>query len=502
MRSFTWLVLITCVSCAVLDESMPAVTLGPKAREVEAIKRDGPDAVSLAKVLLTAIPESLREIAATNVAAVSSILWEEFLDDKKPSWFTSLPPDIQSYLVQEFGPKTAVPSATASTTRSATGPSAPKQESSKPAETRRPSRSSATTPAPLSSSVTLVTSIITVSMDSIGIPIAAPTSSSVSSTSSPTSSPDDSGLSKQLKIGLGVGVPLAVAAIAVLACGCCLLRRRRRSQEGSVPPSSPGFIPRFAFQEKSYESLEQQHPLHRRDNCSTNDYGFPSASEAIMAPAVYYTHSSNRARGRRTSYTSLQSVTEVSEPDEVEPPVLPHRSPKRQSVTNTPIPIAQQVKRKPLPSSSGQTPVAELASQSLLQQTMSGITVTRYSPPRFAKGATTTASPMEGGIAQSPSVNGHDPPRLRNSTGFIRSSVQEHNPKDPFSNDYSYVEDYGPEFHNGYMDIENGLYGGNTSLSRYPDSKPSKMEWPLRNCGVKQQRNKSPLWDRVYDGTG
>jgi hypothetical protein len=58
-------------------------------------------------VLLTAIPLSLRQIAATNAPAVSSILWEEFLDESRPQWFLNLPYDIQSYLVKEFGPSTA-----------------------------------------------------------------------------------------------------------------------------------------------------------------------------------------------------------------------------------------------------------------------------------------------------------------------------------------------------------------------------------------------------------
>ena len=88
------------------------------------------------------------------------------------------------------------------------------------------------------------------------------------------------------------------------------------------------------------------------------------------------------------------------------------------------------------------------------------------------------------------------------------SPIEERNPKsaNPFSNDYSYVEDYGAEYHHGYDEVENGLYGGNTSFSRYPEpskasSKNSKTEWPLRNTGARHARTKSPLWDRVYDGT-
>jgi hypothetical protein len=75
-------------------------------------------------------------------------------------------------------------------------------------------------------------------------------------------------------------------------------------------------------------------------------------------------------------------------------------------------------------------------------------------------------------------------------------------PSYPFNYD-SYVEDYGPEYANMHVDVENGLYGGHTSLSRYPESrrKSSKTEWPLRNMIGSGHRRKSssPVWDRVYE---
>jgi hypothetical protein len=103
-------------------------------------------------------------------------------------------------------------------------------------------------------------------------------------------------------------------------------------------------------------------------------------------------------------------------------------------------------------------------------------------------------------------------------------------PLNPFSNSYSYVEDFGPEYasngyghghgnnspHNGYanysyasndyVDIEDGLYGGHRSLDAYatPEAAPaprrnSKTEWPLRNVMGTRRSNQSPIWDRVYD---
>ncbi|KAF2190571.1 hypothetical protein K469DRAFT_721471 [Zopfia rhizophila CBS 207.26] len=502
MHSFTWMVLAGAgtgmATAMVLDASTPIVTPGPSIDSILAIKRDGPDAVSLANILLTAIPESLRQIAATNVPAVSSILWEEFLDDKKPSWFLALPTDIQSYLISQFGPKTTIPSVAASAAPS----SAPAWVSSVPAET---SAASETQPTETESAemtqaskltksaetTRFVTSIITVSSSSIGIPIAKPTESP-SSSSFPTSSPaapssHDSGLSKQQKIGIGVGIPFAILGAAALGFGLCLLlRRRRKSKNGSVPPSSPGFIPRFAFQEKSTEHLDQIHPLYRNNNNHSNQdlshMGWdddviqpsnvtqaPHTSKPIMAPALFHTHSSNRARGRRTSYQSLHSVPEVEEQDEAESPVLPKHSPQRQRPTHPPIPVASQVKRKPVPSADGISPphtnrhslAAQAASRTLLHQAIS-------SPHRQQHN--------NNSFTLSPAI----------------SPVEERNAKNPFSNDYSYIEDYGPEYHNGYIEIENGLYGGNQSLSRYLEPKCSKTEWPLKNGGENRQ-NKSPL---------
>ncbi|OCL09082.1 hypothetical protein AOQ84DRAFT_405350, partial [Glonium stellatum] len=88
--------------------STPTITPAPRPARMDLRKRQSAiDPVSLADVLLTAIPESLREIAATNIPAVSRILWSEFLDGSKPAWFTAMPTDIQNYLVEKFGPSTA-----------------------------------------------------------------------------------------------------------------------------------------------------------------------------------------------------------------------------------------------------------------------------------------------------------------------------------------------------------------------------------------------------------
>lgn len=354
------------------------------------------------------------------------------------------------------------------------------------------------------------------------------------------------GLSKSQKVSIGVGVPFSIIGAAALLLGCCFLFRRhqRNKIDGSVPPSSPGFIPRFAFQEKTADDSEPRQLLNRDgSNSSFGDlanmawdeeaanYVDTSSSgesvptihnyppQAVMAPALYHTHSSNRARGKRTSYASLHSVAEVSEPGDAESPVLgrhisPKASPSRPSpqkrrsppsprvLIPPPVPETAQIKRKPVPTSptsptsptnNAFSPAAALASQSLLQQSMSN----HNSPSR--------SSTLHFGIHTHISSNGsHTSPYV--------SPIEDHSFCNPFSNNYSYEEDYGPgdqysEQHqrrtsnDSYIDIDDGLYG-HRSLSRYPDPRPqkTKSDWPLKNLPG-HKRNKSPLWDRVYDGS-
>jgi hypothetical protein len=87
---------------------------------------------------------------------------------------------------------------------------------------------------------------------------------------------------------------------------------------------------------------------------------------------------------------------------------------------------------------------------------------------------------------------------------------------------HTYEEDYGPEYYdahhspscnnndrgsnnnmdNDYLDTYNTLYGGNNSLSRYPEPRKNspkslRTEWPLRNFTNSHHRRKSsPLWER------
>lgn len=524
--------------------------------------------VSLAKVLLTAIPESLRQIAATNVPAVSSILWEEFLDDKRPDWFLELPWDIQSYLIERFGPATAVPNPTGPAFSSETGlQSSQLLETSHPIETDQPSSTptseelQSSTASASSGSADMSSSMVTVSTptgsDSISIdPTFSPTRAG--STNSPTStaeliSSNQSGLTKQQKIGIGVGVPFGIAGAAALLFGCCLLYRRhqKKNVNGSVPPSSPGFIPRFAFQEKAIEDPEQQHPLNRGSQNSFADLAnmawdeevvdTSSSGESvptlnnpaqtqpqqqnIMAPALFHTHSSNRARGKRTSYTSLHSVAEVTEPDEnetgdlAESPILgrhnaatspptsptryiPQRSSPHRNLIPPPVTAVSNIKRKPVPGNNGYSPAAQLASQSLLRQTM----------PEHASSSRSTQQlqPQNRGI-----FGNHT--QVTSATSPYVSPIEERNHNNPFRNNYdSYEEDYGPEYSHAHLHnrsnshdsdfyLEDGIHGGHTDLSRYPtlerrSPKMARTEWPLRNFSPGHKRNKSPLWDRVYDG--
>ncbi|KAF2263147.1 hypothetical protein CC78DRAFT_581711 [Lojkania enalia] len=532
---------------AVLQAPSVVVTPAPSVESASAMleKRQSPDAISLAQVLLTAVPESIRQIAATNVPAVSSILWREFLDDRRPEWFNELPWDIQSYLIEQFGPETAAPPPILSSIASAdpsmtisdglgssvvvsatNGPvETSGMETSQVQETSRVETSQVEETSVVETSQALTKSVIespptsqhsgsSDSIESTAFPsspssmstrLAAP-SGTPSSTmpAAPTVASNSSGLSRQQKIGIGIGVPFSVLGSAALLFGLCvfLRRRRRKSVDGSVPPSSPGFIPRFAFQEKQGDSSGERRPLRDSNNSlydlsnmnwdddvieplnnhTMNDSQMASGYQTgnvqglVMAPALFHTHSSNRARGRRTSYTSLHSVAEVSEPDEMESPVLPRQSPQGKSPTWStsvvpPLPAAAKIKRKPVASPGEQSPAAQAASQTLLRQTM-------------GESSTSSRSGNHSSETVSPYV----------------SPIEEQHQNNPFRSNHSYVEDYGPEYHhNTYIDVEDGLYGGHTSLSRYPELQKSRTEWPLRNS-TRHKRTRSPLWDRVYEG--
>lgn len=581
---------------AVVRGAAPVITPVSSVADVLG-KRQDPDAISLGLVLFTGVPESLREIAATNLPALSSILWPEFLDDRKPEWFLELPLEIQNYLIRKFGPQSAWPTeppmspefggssgfsattATPSTTDGSAGPS----QTTRPAETGEGASQtgSVATQSPTTGNSTSFTTSSLQSSTSDASTSPSPTLSSSTHltkpsrtpSSTPTSedaAPPSGSLSRDQKIGLGVGIPFGLLAAAALAFGCCALcrRRKRRHVEGSIPPASPGFIPRFAFQDRYNENVEHRTPLNRDMNRSTHDVGAawddegvdpmetrpyqnsyawndagaynvtnappPAPAVAatstynnaldnevnasnysnvpvmmmqdpkpIMAPALFHTHSSNRARGKRTSYTNLHSVTEVSEPDELESPVLgrhtsPNRSPGRSLVLTPPVPAGAQIKRKPVPSSPplppvpaipsplATSPAAKAASQKLIRQTMP-----EHSGSSSSGLALTTSTGQSS--TSSLAVNAEATSPISPSSNRSLSN--------PFHYD-TYIEDYGPEYQYGYVDVEDGLYGGNTSLSQYPEPrrKNSKTDWPLRNMvGSHHRRKSSPLWERIYE---
>lgn len=547
------------VKGAVLEAPTPVITPSPCTPSVETFaKRDDPDAISLAQILLTALPASLRIIAATNVPAVSSILWAEFLDGKRPEWFNQLPADIQSYLIRNFGPSTAWPTAI------------PTTSGSNSAETTHVSTTqiSETTSELFSETSSPTNSNPSVTMS--GQLTANPTATSTNPSTvifSPTSTANASGgLSRNQKIGIGLGVPLAILGAAAILLACCVLLRRRRKKgiNGSQPPSSPGFIPRFAFQEKG----EHHTPLNRernlghfsQDTSYSNAFNWdddiiePTVNTQISAgntldnhtaptiapaaaPSLYHTHSSNRARGKRTSYSSLHSVAEVREPDES--PVLPRESfrpsaPRR--LSSGLILGASQTKRKPVSfpnttlSVNPRSNTSTIDEQTGLATAAATVNLLRPSIPHSNNNSDSTQSSTSAPSSISPVPFTHSSTNIPISPVSPISSISPMHttsftppapasslngdtpPRNPFLNDY-YVEDYGPEYTHvfPYDDLENGLYGGHTDLSRYPEydqvahpklpsRNVSKTEWPLKNALSGRRRNKSPLWDRVYDG--
>ncbi|KAI8934538.1 hypothetical protein NX059_008236 [Plenodomus lindquistii] len=530
----------------------PVITPAPQIENLRLEDRQF-DAISLVQVLLTALPLSLRLIAATNVPAVSTILWREFLDDNKPEWFLDLPSDLQSYLIVEFGPETAWPTAPPSASASEASASVTAEPSTTASEQPSSGLSAILSATSLfdSSSLALsstvssgISSIGSASQSNVRTSSSASSSRTQSASSEPTSSSNadpeapalnESGLSRTQKIGIGVGVPLALLAVAALLIACCLLcrRRKRRHVNGNEPPSSPGFIPRFSFQDRglSYEHHEHRAPLnpvfndsypnvndtnweddeyenaaiaasHRRDTFPPAAAPTPMAMQdtaPIMAPALFHTHSSNRARGTRTSYSSLHAVAEVAEPEDdmMDSPILGRRpaktGPRRPSlprIMDMPTSASSgTIKRKPVPTSPIDSAAADIASQSLLRPALAP-TAGHHSGSSSSRLAVSSMSSSSGLSYESESPI---------------SPINQQAPRNPFAGGYDYLEDYGPEYSNtSYLDHEDGAYGGHRSLDRYPDASPprgsSKTEWPLRNMmGSGRSRNRSPMWDRVYE---
>ncbi|KAF2994964.1 hypothetical protein E8E13_003043 [Curvularia kusanoi] len=507
--------------------------------------------IDLAKVLLTALPASLRQLAATNIPAVSSILWSEFLDNNKPDWFTALPPNIQSYLIVQYGPSSAWP-------------------------TSAPTSSSSLASTTVDSSTTAESTTVGTSTST--------SAAAASSTSEPDSPPEsNSGLSEGAKIGIGLGVPLGVIALLAVILPLCIACRKKKNKKpsGYEPPPSPGFMPHGAFQEKSTSYQEYRRPLNRAQSWDQDDdwmqpvaadrpqqttnANIPSTAHpsTIVGPPLVHTHSSTRARGRRTSHNSLHSVAEVTEPDEEHPSHNTHgRSLRRSSIplqpqVLPPTPIDTSVRRKPLPTtqqlpgppqqpSSPVSPVTDRGSfghfsllrPAVLQQdhsnsnsnsSSSGVGATLSSPEDSRRSSENTV-PTEPGSPISPSHHEHSLSDPFFTTTAQPADSYHHRASDPFTNSHEYVEDYGPEYQHGYsnsssygnggyVDVDDGLYGGHRSLDQYPvvpeksERRNSKgalkggmTEWPLKDWPLKGlgsmgrgRRERSPQWDRVYE---
>lgn len=467
-------------------------------------------------MLLTALPGSLRQIAATNIPAVSSILWREFLDDNKPDWFTALPSNIQSYLIVQYGPSTAWPTST-----------------------------------PASSS-----SIASTTADSSAI-TSTPAASAASEPEVPSES--SSGLSQGAKIGIGLGVPLGVLALLAVIVPFCIACRKKKPKKSSgyEPPPSPGFMPHGAFQEKSSSYQEYRRPLNRNQSWEQDDelWMQPVADDSpyrpqhnaantpmsnlttVAGPPLVHTHSSNRARGKRTSHSSLHAVTEVTEPEEEHAAYAANNGTSRRSSMPSrpsdlpPIPSNASIRRKPILTgpivspveSPAISPVADRGSYghfsllrpAVLQQdysgsSSSGLAATLSSPEDSRRSSANTA-PTDSD-PQSP-LSSTPQRKTANPFTTTQNEYVDNRTSNPFTNDHGYVENYGPEYNYGYVDVDDGHYGGHRSLDAYPnvpeksERRSSKgalagmTEWPLRSLESigRGRRERSPQWDRVYE---
>ncbi|ETS77393.1 hypothetical protein PFICI_11267 [Pestalotiopsis fici W106-1] len=264
------------------------------------------DALSFAEVLLTAIPQSLAQIAATDLSAASAILWSDFLDGKKPSWFTSLPDNVQDYLTSEFGPKTTVAVSTTSAESSqSTSASASASASESASESAVASTSASSTLPALTQ-----TSFITV------------TASSDSNLATPTlteTSDSTSGFSRADKLAVALGIPLAAAILAIIILVFCLIRQKRNSRRRRTLMESP--LQSSDFLEPDMVPVA---PTMRRASSSNPFADPPDTRTAAVA---------RQKRGSHGSSRTLTPVMEEARDDDTHrhilPVPLPERSPRR-----------------------------------------------------------------------------------------------------------------------------------------------------------------------------
>jgi hypothetical protein len=282
-------------------------------------------------------------------------------------------------------------------------------------------------------------------------------------------------------------------------------------------------------------------------------------STPIMAPVLFHTHSSNRARGKRTSYTSLHSVAEVSEPsdytnhninninnDDIESPVLGrHNWQYSHPPPQHALPAAPAIKRKPVSTNLSSSAAAAGAVAATLApprpsmrtpdnsgstlSSSAGGTYASNSTSSVARDAASPVSPLGPSGAQNPFANGYayvedfgpeyaasgyGNPYSNANNNYDNYNNYNNNYPDPaathahadadtgYGHDYSYTN--YPSATNGYVDVEDGAFGGHRSLDAYapaaaPPRRSSKTEWPLRSVMGSVRRVKSPMWDRVYD---
>jgi hypothetical protein len=180
-----------------------------------------------------------------------------------------------------------------------------------------------------------------------------------------------------------------------------------------------------------------------------------------MAPVLFHTHSSNRARGKRTSYTSLHSVAEVSEPsdhtnphtnninnDDIESPVLGRHNWPRQNLRRASIPEHAQYSHPPpqdaLPAAPAikRKPVSTNLSSSGAASGAAAATLAPPRPPmRTPDNSGSTLSSSNAGTYATNSTSS-----LARDAASPVSPLAPPGTQNPFANRYAYVEDFGPEY--------------------------------------------------------
>lgn len=188
---------------------------------------------------------------------------------------------------------------------------------------------------------------------------------------------------------------------------------------------------------------------HRISPVASNTTNRPMAMQdshtPMLAPGLYHSHSSNRARGRRISHSSLQSVAEMREPEHDEPAAAAAAA----AVGNAESPVLGRYYQHKRGLAANKREGKSVAHSPSIRRKPVGVQspFEGYGATSWGEGERAMHTPSRPGLAPllpTAQYGGSG----SSSSGLAASSHSS-------LSSYAYVEDYGPEYYYG-----GGAYNG------------------------------------------